>query len=363
MANPMLFQPITLRDLVIRNRLWVPPMCQYSADSHGQHIGVATDWHFTHITALARGGAGLVVMEATGVVPEGRISPRCLGLWNDEQEASLARIAAAAKRHGARIAVQLNHAGRKASTHPWLPGAGEGSVPPEAHGWPTVAPSAVPFGDYAVPTALTPDAIAEIIAAFLLAADRAVRAGFDAVEIHAAHGYLLHQFLSPFSNLRDDEYGGSLENRARPLREIVRGIRKAHPTLPLLVRLSGDEWVEGGFDVESAAQLVRWLAEDGADFIDASSAGNLPDVKIPVGPSYQLWIAERLRSEGLPVGTVGMIVSPEQAESILLSGQADVVSLGSPLLANPHVPLAWAARLRASDPDLLPQQYHRARFL
>ncbi len=194
-----------------------------------------------------------------------------------------------------------------------------------------------------------------MIAAFLTAADRAVAAGFDVIEVHAAHGYLLHEFLSPLSNLRDDEFGGDAERRARPVREIVRGIRAAHPSLPIIVRVSGDEWVEGGFDVEAAAQLVSWLKEDGADMIDASSAGNTAKSNIKVGPSYQVWIAERLRRDGLPVGAVGLITSSAQAESILATGQADVISLGRPLLANPHLPITWATELRAASvPEITP---------
>ena len=363
MANPLLFQPFDLRGVTVRNRLWVAPMCQYSAASEGDDIAAPNDWHLLHLGALARGGAGLVMVEATAVMPEGRISPNDLGLWDDTQQRAFARIVPIAHSHGAKIGIQLAHAGRKASTYPWRPGAPEGSVPIGEGGWSTVAPSAVAFEGLADPRALTADDVRGVIAAFLAAADRAVAAGFDVVEIHAAHGYLLHEFLSPLSNLRDDEFGGSAEGRARPLREIVRGIRAAHPDLPIVVRVSGDEWVEGGFDVESAAQLVRWLAEDGADMIDASSAGNTAHAKIPVGPSYQVWIAERLRAEGLPVGAVGLITSSAQAESILATGQADVISLGRPLLANPHLPLTWAHELGApSAPEITPVQYFRARF-
>ncbi len=347
----------------MRNRLWVAPMCQYSAASEGDDIGAPNDWHQLHLGALARGGAGLVVVEATSVVPEGRISPNDLGLWNDAQQQAFERIVTLAHAHGAKIGIQLAHAGRKASTYPWRPGAPEGSVPIGEGGWPTVAPSAVAFEGLADPRALTGGEVREVIDSFVAAAARAVAAGFDVVEIHAAHGYLLHEFLSPLSNLRDDEFGGSAEARALPLREIVRGVRAAHPELPIIVRLSGDEWVEGGFDVEAAAQLVGWLAADGADMIDASSAGNTAHAKIAVGPSYQVWIAERLRAEGLPVGAVGLITSSAQAEGILATGQADVISLGRPLLANPHLPITWANELRApSSPDLTPVQYFRARF-
>ncbi len=338
-------------------------MCQYSADSEGDLAGVPNDWHLVHLGGLARGGAGLVMVEATSVLPEGRISPNDLGLWNDAQQAAFARIVPIAHSHGAKVGIQLAHAGRKASTYPWRPGAPEGSVPLDDGGWQTVAPSAEAFTGLADPRPLSADEVRDVIAAFLAAADRAVAAGFDAIEVHAAHGYLLHEFLSPLSNLRDDEFGGDAERRARPLREIVRGIREAYPDLPVIVRVSGDEWVEGGFDVEAAAQLVSWLKEDGADMIDASSAGNTAKSNIKVGPSYQVWIAERLRREGLPVGTVGLITSSTQAESILATGQADVISLGRPLLANPHLPITWATELRAASvPEITPPQYHRARF-
>lgn len=363
MADPLLFRPFDLRGLEVRNRLWVPPMCQYSADSQGAAVGVANDWHLQHLGALGRGGAGLVTVEATAVLPEGRISPNCLGLWNDAQEAAFTRIVPAVQAHGARIGVQLAHAGRKASTYPWLPEQPGGSVPLAEGGWQSVAPSAVPFTGLADPRALSTEEVRDVIAAFIAAADRAVRAGFDFVEVHAAHGYLLHEFLSPLSNLRDDEFGGDEAGRALALREIVRGIRTAHPELPIIVRLSGDEWVEGGFDVEAATRLASALKTDGVDLIDVSSAGNVPDARIAVGPSYQVWIAERLRGAGLPVGAVGLITSAAQAESILVTGQADVIYVGRPLLANPHLPISWAHELRAPGAtDLTPGQYSRARF-
>ncbi len=363
MADPLLFQPFQLRGLEIRNRLWAAPMCQYSAEAEGPLAGAPTDWHVQHLGGLGRGGAGLVMVEATAVVPEGRISPNDLGLWNDAQEQAFARIVPLVRAHGARIGIQLAHAGRKASTYPALPEQPSGSVPVGEGGWRTVAPSAVPFTGLADPRALTDSEVRETIAAFLTAADRAVRAGFDVVEVHAAHGYLLHEFLSPLSNLREDEYGGSPDHRARPLREIVRGIRAAHPGLPVIVRVSADEWVEGGFDVEAAAQLTGWLREDGADLVDVSSAGNIAEARIAIGPSYQVRFAERLRREGLPVGAVGLITSAEQAEAVLATGQADVVSLARPLLANPHLPISWAHRLRAPGAaELVPPQYRRARF-
>ncbi|WP_336661005.1 NADH:flavin oxidoreductase/NADH oxidase [Leucobacter sp. USHLN153] len=361
MADPILFRPFSLRDLEVRNRLWVAPMCQYSVDSED---GVVGDWHLQHLGGFARGGAGLVFMEATGVTPEGRISPRCPGIWSDEQLPALTRITDAVHAHGAKIGVQLAHAGRKGSTYPSLPDFPEGSVPESEGGWQTVAPSAVAFGDYAEPRALETEEIAGIVRAFIDAAGRAVRAGFDVVEVHAAHGYLVHQFLSPLSNRRDDSYGGSLEGRARLLREIVQGIRSAHPSLPMVVRVSATEWTEGGFDVEEAAQVATWLAEDGADLIDTSSGGNTPSASIPVGPAYQVPLAARLRAENaLPVSAVGLITGSEQAESILATGQADVVTLGRPLLTNPHLPISWAHELRApAAKSLVPPQYARARF-
>lgn len=374
MPDPLLFRPFELRGLETRNRLWVSPMCQYSCPSEGPEQGVPGDWHLQHIGALARGGAGLVMVEATGVVPEGRISPNCPGLWNDAQESAFARLVGIAHGHGARIGIQLGHAGRKGSVFPMLPDQPNASVPRGEGGWQTVAPSALAFGDLAVPRRLTAEEVAGVREAFLTAADRAVRAGFDAVELHAAHGYLLHQFLSPFSNERDDEYGGSPENRARLLREIAGGIRAAHPELPLIVRVSATEWVgadsraaqrgaERGFDVEATIQLAGWLAADGVDLIDVSSAANLPSVRVPVGPSYQVALAAQVRAAGLPVGAVGLITAAEQAEGILASGQADVVFIGRALLENPHLPLRWAERLGAPTArELVPGPYFRARF-
>ncbi|WP_053352357.1 NADH:flavin oxidoreductase/NADH oxidase [Leucobacter musarum] len=361
MADPHLFRSFTIRDLEVRNRLWVAPMCQYSVDTED---GVVSDWHLQHLGGLARGGAGVVFMEATAVAPEGRISPRCPGIWSEEQVAPLQRITRAAHAHGAAIGIQLAHAGRKGSTYPSLPGFADGSVPLDEGGWQTVAPSAVAFGAFAVPRALEVDELAEVVEAFVAAADRAVRAGFDLVEIHAAHGYLLHEFLSPISNQRTDAYGGSLAHRARLLRETVQAIRAAHPGLPIVVRVSASEWVDGGFDVAEAAQVAAWLRADGADLVDASSGGNVPDARIPVGPSYQVPLAAHLRAaDALPVSAVGLITSAAQAEGILASGQADIITLGRPLLADPHLPIAWAHELRAPGAaDLVPPQYARARF-
>lgn len=360
MADPLLFRPFQLRSLEVRNRLWVAPMCQYSA-LHAD--GMPTDWHLVHLGSLARGGAGLVTIEATAVTPQGRISPHDLGLWSDEHISAFARLAAMVHSHGARVSVQLAHAGRKASTYPSLPGAPTGSVPQSKGGWETVAPSALAFGDYAVPRALSERDIAAIVSAFVAAAGRAVQAGVDVIEVHAAHGYLLHEFLSPLSNTRTDAYGGSLENRARCVREVVRAIRAAHPTLPIMVRISATDWVADGFSVDEAAAVSEWCAADGADLIDVSSGGNVPDAEIPVGPGYQVALAARIREGSLPVSTVGLITSAVQAESILATGQADVVSLGRALLRDPHTPLRWAHELRHDSASaLVPPQYHRARF-
>lgn len=364
MADPLLFHPITLRGLEIRNRVWVAPMCQYSAvATSGPGEGVPGDWHVQHLGGLGRGGAGVVMVESTGVVPEGRISPNCLGLYDDEQEAAFARIVPQVQAHGARIGIQLNHAGRKASTYPSLPGQPDATVPEREGGWPTVAPSAVPAEGLDAPRELTLAEIAELTEAFVASARRAIRAGFELIEVHAAHGYLLHQFLSPLVNRRTDAYGGTPENRARLLREIVRGLRAESPELPLVVRLSGDEWVEGGFGPDDAAQLAGWLADDGADLIDCSAGGNFEVGPPREGPSYQVYVAERVRTAGLPVSTVGNISAAAQAEGILATGQADVITLGRPLLTNPHLPISWAHELRApSAASLVPPQYFRARF-
>lgn len=254
MADPHLFRPIRLRELEVRNRLWVAPMCQYSVE---EEDGIPRDWHLQHLGGLARGGAGLVMAEATAVVPEGRISPRDLGLWNEDQAAAFARLAGIVHGHGARFGVQLAHAGRKASTHPWLPGFPEGSVPVGAGGWQTVAPSAVPFGGLATPRELDAAGVERVVRAFAGAADRAVAAGVDVVEVHAAHGYLVHEFLSPLSNRREDAYGGDLAGRARLLREIVRAIRGRHADLPIVVRISATEWVGAGSDENDAPRRGR----------------------------------------------------------------------------------------------------------
>jgi len=350
-----LFEPITLRSLTVRNRAWLAPMCQYSSTD-----GVPDDWHLTHLGARATGGFGLILTEASAVVPEGRISPQDAGIWNDEQAAAWRRIVDFVHQQGAAIGVQLAHAGRKASTYrPWAEESG--TVPEAEGGWPTAAPSRLAFPGYDEPQELSVEEIAAVVTAFGAAAARAVRAGFDTVEIHAAHGYLLHQFLSPLSNDRDDEYGGSFDNRVRFLLETVDAVRAALPdTAPLLVRISGTDWLDGGWDLEQSTRLAVLLKEHGVDLVDVSSGGNAP-ASIPVGPGYQVPLAAGVRSAGLPTGAVGLITEPEQAEKILANGEADVVLLARAALREPAWPLRAAHELGvAPDEAPWPAQYTRA---
>jgi 2,4-dienoyl-CoA reductase-like NADH-dependent reductase (Old Yellow Enzyme family) len=355
-TDAALFQPIRIRSVTVPNRLWVSPMCQYSADGLD---GMPTDWHLAHLGSLARGGAGMVMTEATAVSPEGRISAWDLGLWNDGQRDALGRIVAFLHARGAVAAVQLAHAGRKASTYPeWV---GTGSQAPEDGGWVPVAPSAVAFPGYAEPSALDAAGVAGVVADFASAARRAVEAGFDVVEIHAAHGYLLHQFLSPLANLRTDEWGGSLEGRARLLLDVVRAVRTAvGEDVPVLVRFSGTDWAPGGWTIEDTETVAGWSAAAGADWFDVSSGGMTPDARIPVGPGYQVPLATAVRTAtGVPVNAVGLIETAEQAEAIVASGRADAVMLARPLLRDPHLPLVWAAELGADVS--WPVQYQRAK--
>ncbi len=350
-----LFDPLSIRDLTLANRVFVSPMCEYSSTD-----GYANDWHFVHLGSRAVGGAGLVFTEATAVVPEGRISPQDLGIWSDDHIAPLARIVRFIHEQGSVAGMQLAHAGRKASTYrPW---EGPGTVPANAGGWTNVvAPSAVPFADhYPMPRALTSDGIQEVVAAFAEAARRACEAGFRVIEIHAAHGYLLHEFLSPLSNRRQDAYGGSFENRTRLLREVVIAVRSAWPEgAPLFVRISATDWVDGGWDIEQSVELARGLKDTGVDLIDCSSGGNVAHAQIPVGPGYQTRFAEQVRSEvGIMTGTVGMIVSPAQAEHIIATGQADAVIIAREFLRDPYFPLRAARELGQSVS--WPVQYLRA---
>ena len=353
--QPQLFTPLTLRRLETRNRIFVSPMCQYSATD-----GFPTDWHLVHLGSRAVGGAGLVIVEATGVTPEGRISPRDVGIWLDAHVDPLARIVRFVKEQGAAAGIQLAHAGRKASTAaPW---EGGGGLSPEQGGWTPVAPSAIPFGDgYPTPHALTRDEIAAVVDRFAEAAERARAAGFDVIELHAAHGYLLHEFLSPLTTLRDDEFGGSFENRVRFPLAVARRLREVWPaTLPVFVRISATDWVEGGWSLEDSIEFSRRLKTIGIDLVDCSSGGLIADAKIPVGPGYQTPLAAAVRkAAGIATGAVGLVTSPEQAEQILATGQADAVLLARELLRNPYWPLVAARRLGASIE--WPKQYLRAR--
>jgi 2,4-dienoyl-CoA reductase-like NADH-dependent reductase (Old Yellow Enzyme family) len=341
-----LFSPLTLRSVTLRNRIAMSPMCMYSAGEDG----IATEFHMAHLAARAVGGAGLVITEAAAVEARGRISVNDLGLWSDTQIEPLARIVRLGKSQGAVMCTQLAHAGRKA----WTPTKGRGPFP-------AVAPSAIAFdAEWATPQELTVADLNGIVAAFRTGAQRAMRAGFDAVEVHGAHGYLLHQFISPLSNRRTDQYGGSLENRARMLLRVVDAVRgELGETKPLLVRLSCSDWIEGGVTIEDQVQTARWLKTHGADLVDCSSGGSTS--KVPaVGPGYQVPFAEKIRREaGIATMAVGLITTPEMAEEIVRNGRADVVALGRELLRSPYWPLQAA---RALGHDLAwPTQYQRAK--
>ncbi|WP_449407950.1 NADH:flavin oxidoreductase/NADH oxidase [Microbacterium maritypicum] len=352
----ILFSPLTIRSVTVRNRLWVSPMCMYSAVD-----GVVQEWHHTHLAQFAAGGAGLIVAEATAVVPEGRISPRDAGLWNDEQRDAWAPIVAAIHARGATAGIQLAHAGRKAST--WWPWAEQrGSVPASEGGWTTTAPSAVAFEGFEVPSALDAAGIDAVVDGFAAAAQRAIHAGFDVLEIHGAHGYLLHQFLSPLSNLRDDEYGGPLENRARLLLRVVDAVRSAVGVdVPLFVRISATDHAEGGFTSEEAALVGAWATEHGADLVDVSSGGLVAHQQIRVFPGYQVPLAETVRQGGrIPVTAVGLITAAAQAEQVLVEGAADAIFAGREWLRDPHFALRAAHELGAEV--AWPPQYDRARW-
>ena len=351
-----LFSPITLRDVIVRNRVWVAPMCQYSAVD-----GVPNDWHLVHLGSFARGGAGLVLTEATAVVPEGRISPEDAGIWSDEQQAVWSRIVDFIHGQGATAGIQLAHAGRKASTYSGFTSE-RGGVADADGGWRPVGPSPAPFpGLREDPEPLDAAGIARVVTAFGDAAERAVAAGFDVIEVHAAHGYLLHEFLSPLSNLREDGYGGSFDNRVRLVLEVVREVRaRLASGVPLIVRLSATDWVDGGWDDDQTVRLAALLREEGVDLVDTSTGGNVL-ADIPVEPGYQVPFARRVRTEaGIPAGAVGLITEPKQAEEIIAEGSADVVLLGRELLRDPHWPLRAAYELGESDTDLWPAQYRRA---
>ncbi|MFM2151849.1 MAG: hypothetical protein RL199_284 [Pseudomonadota bacterium] len=353
---PGLFDPLTLRSVTFRNRLFVSPMCQYAAGDDGR----ATDWHLVHLGARAIGGAGLVCVEATAVEPRGRISPHDLGLWSDAHIEPLQRITAFVKAQGAVPAIQLAHAGRKASTAaPW---EGGGWIPPARGGFGPVGPSALAFGPHSPePHALTTEELAAIVEAFRLAARRALAAGFEVVEVHAAHGYLLHQFLSPLSNHRTDADGGSFENRTRLTRAVVEAVRREWPAhLPLFVRFSCTDWVEGGWDLEQSVRLAVALKPLGADLLDCSSGGLVPNASIPVGRGYQVPFARAVREgSGLATIAVGLLEDPFLAESVVQGGSADAVMLARGFLNDPHLPLHAARVLGVEAP--WPRAYERGR--
>ena len=348
--NVPLFSPLTLRGVTFANRLWVSPMCQYSAPQDG----IAREWHQVHIGSFATGGAGLIMMEATGVLPEGRISINCLGLWNDEQRDAYKPIVEFAHAMGTKIGIQLAHAGRKGSTMP--PGSDHPFASVAEGGWSAPAPSEIPFGKMPTPHSMSAEEIKNTVAGFAAAAKRAVDAGFDLVEIHAAHGYLIHQFLSPLSNARSDEYGGSFENRTRFLVQIVNAIRGVIPeSMPLFVRISATDWVDGGWDLPQSIELARVLKHVGVDLIDVSSGALSDKQQIPVGPGYQVPFASAIKAEAdIPTSAVGMIHEAEFANEIVASGKADAVMAARTFLRNPRWALDVAHQLGA-DIQWVPQ--------
>lgn len=354
-----LLSPMTLRELTFPNRAWVSPMCQYSCDP--LEPGVPTRWHDAHLGSLSLGGPGLIMTESTAVTPEGRISPQDTGIWNDQQALAWRRHVSFAQEFGVPIGIQLGHAGRKAST--WRTWSVEqGSVPESLGGWSTVGASAIPFGDFETPAVLGVDGINRVVSAFVEAARRAAESGFDVVEVHAAHGYLLHQFLSPLSNNRTDDWGGSWENRTRLTRTVVKGIREVWPhSRPLFVRLSSTDWVEGGWSIDDSVALAVELKKEGADLVDCSSGGLVPDAVIPVAPGYQVEFARRIREEaGVPVAAVGRITAPEQAEEILSSGSADAIMMGRAFLRDPRWTQNAAILFGELDTVPWPSPYHTA---
>ncbi len=355
-----LFDPFQMRDIRLRNRIVVSPMCMYSCN---ELDGMANAWHMVHLGARAAGGAGVVFTEATAVEARGRISPQDLGIWSDAHVAPLQPITAFIRQCGAVPGMQLAHAGRKASTYrPW--DSRRGRVPDAEGGWEPVGPSPLPFSPADPPPAeLGAADIAQVVAAFAAAARRALEAGFEVIELHGAHGYLIHEFLSPLSNHRTDPYGGSLENRTRLLREVVDAVRKVWPErLPLWVRISATDWAEaGGWDVDQSVAAARMLGEHGVDVIDCSSGGTLPAPRIPMGPGYQVPFAERVRREaGIATAAVGLITEPQQADAIVAEGRADLVLLGRQFLRDPYWGLHAAAALGVDHP--WPDQYLRAKI-
>ena len=355
---PELFEPLTLRGVTARNRIWLAPMCQYSVLAQD---GIPTDWHLVHLGARATGGFGLIIAEASAVVPEGRISPEDTGIWGDEHIEPWRRVTEFVKNEGAVVGIQLAHAGRKASTHGIFTD-GTGALAKQDGGWEVVGPSAEGFTGLLKPRELSIGDIARVVTAFADAAIRADKAGFDLVEVHAAHGYLLHEFLSPLSNKRTDTYGGSFENRTRIVVEVVDAVRAVWPEdKPLFVRFSASEWVDGGWTVEDTATLSKLLGEHGVDLIDVSSGGNVAEAPIKVGPGYQVPFAHQIREEsGMPTGAVGLITDPQQAETVLAEGSADAVFLARAALREPAWPQRAAHELGIAWREApYPKQYAR----
>jgi 2,4-dienoyl-CoA reductase-like NADH-dependent reductase (Old Yellow Enzyme family) len=349
-----LFSPLTIKKATFKNRIVMSPMCQYSATD-----GFSNDWHLVHLGSRAVGGSGLIISEATAVSPEGRISPGDLGLWSDDHIEGLKRIVSFVHQHGSVAGIQLAHAGRKASTA--IPWKGKGQLDENSGGWQIVAPSGLPFmqGD-GIPEALSKEGILKVVSDFKAAAGRTLVAGFDVIEIHSAHGYLLHEFLSPLSNQRNDEYGGSFENRIRLLLQVIDAVRSVWPSEnPLFVRISATDWTEGGWTVEESVRLAFILKDKGVDLIDCSSGGNVYNATIPVGPGYQVPISTEVRKTGILTGAVGLITTARQAELILQEEKADLVLFARELLRNPYFPLV-AARELGVDVKW-PEQYLRAK--
>jgi 2,4-dienoyl-CoA reductase-like NADH-dependent reductase (Old Yellow Enzyme family) len=351
-----LFFSLKIRSIELKNRIAVSPMCQYSSVN-----GFPNDWHLVHLGSRAVGGAGLIFTEATAVSPEGRISPDDAGIWNDDQANAYKRITSFIKSQNSVPGIQLAHAGRKASTYsPWK---GSGKVAVENGGWQTIAPSAIPFADnFPHPKEMDDNDIKLVIDQFKEAALRSIEAGFKVIELHFAHGYLVHEFCSPISNQRTDKYGGSLENRCSLAVEITKSVREIIPDgTPLFVRISSSDWVEGGWDIDQSVQLTKWLKEVGVDLIDCSSGGNVPNAKIPASPGYQIPFAEKIKNEvGILTGGVGLITTAEQAEEIISSGRADIVLLAREMLRDPYWALHSAKKLNVDLTDW-PNQYLRAK--
>lgn len=349
-----LFSSFELGNVTLKNRIAISPMCMYCAQD-----GVPDDWHLVHLGSRAIGGAGLIFTEATAVSPEGRITHGCTGLWNDRQAAAWRRIVDFLHAQDTVFGIQLAHAGRKASTN--LPWVGGHPMPLASGGWTTYAPSSLAFKQgYNIPVALDKNSIAKVIEDFASATRRAKAVGFDVIEIHAAHGYLFHEFLSPLSNQREDDYGGSLVNRARLLREVVAEVRREWPVpLPLVVRLSATDWAPGGWDIDECVQLAQWLKDDGVDLIDTSSGLNIAEAKIPFAPEYQVPFAARIRRDvGIATGAVGMITPGTEAEDIICRGDADIVLFARESLRDPYFPFRAAVECGV-EPNV-PKQYLRA---